>query len=266
MRKAYNGGELVGQHYNRLVVVARADNAKAGQRRWVCKCTCGNAVTVLGTQLKNGHTKSCGCLSRDRVTKHGMHKSTEYNIWGQMKQRCLNPRDDTYQRYGARGITVCARWRDSFENFLADMGPRPKGMTLDRIDNNGPYTPENCRWADNTTQYRNRRQTVWIEFNGERLCRKDWAKRYSIDEATLAQRLSRGWSVERALTEPRKNSGGGRHKVKLLTLRGVTKCRQHWAAEYDINVCTLINRLNTGWELEAALTTPPRNRKEAVTI
>ncbi len=268
MRKAHNGCELVGQTYYRLTVVSRAENSKRGQRRWLCKCECGNDVTVLGTQLRNGHTKSCGCLSRDRVTKHGLCKSSEYIIWQQMKERCYNVKKESHKRYGARGITVCDRWRESFENFLADMGPRPAGMSLDRIDNNGNYEPGNCRWADNETQYRNRRQTVWIEFNGEKLCQKDWAKRYNIDEATLAQRIARGWPLEKAFTEPKKNSGGGRHKSVMLTYNGVTKCRQHWADEFGIDECTLKNRLDKGWSLEKALTTRPLTkgggrRKEA---
>jgi len=129
-----------------------------------------------------------------------------------MKERCYNPRKAAYQRYGARGITVCPQWlgADGFVRFLADMGPAPDGYSLDRIDNDKGYAPENCRWTDNFTQYRNRRQTVWLTYNGRTQCRKDWAREYGVDEATLAQRLSRGWELEKALTTPPMNSGGGR--------------------------------------------------------
>lgn len=210
MRESHNGLDLVGQKFGRLLVVSRAANTKAGMRRWVCQCDCGGTTVTTGAKLRSGHTKSCGCLNKERITKHGMHKSAEYIVYQQMKERCFNTKKGSYTRYGAKGITVCERWRVSFENFYEDMGPRPPGTSLDRIDNAGNYEPGNCRWADNATQYRNRAQTVWITYNGETKCRKDWAKQYGVDEATLAQRLARGWDIEKALTTKPMNSGGGR--------------------------------------------------------
>jgi len=209
-RKAHNGAELVGQTFNRLTVLARSENDKHGNRRWECKCECGEVTHVLSRQLFSGHTKSCGCFNRDQTTKHGLHKSSEYGIWAQMIDRCYNPnKGGGYDRYGGRGITVCDRWRNSFSDFYADMGPRPSMQhTIDREDNNGPYSPENCKWATWHEQYRNRRQTVWIEFNGEKLCQKDWCRRYNIDDATFTARIKRGWPLERALTEPAKLQRG----------------------------------------------------------
>lgn len=203
-RVSHNGAELVGQKFGRLTVLARLENNKHGNRRWACACDCGKASTALSRQLVSGHTASCGCYNRDRITKHGMHKSTEYGIWAQMIERCHNPKGgDKYDRYGGRGIEVCARWRESFSNFYADMGARPSlEHTIDRQDNNGPYSPDNCKWETWHHQYRNRRQTVWIEFKGEKLCQKDWCSRYALDEATFTARLKRGWSLDRALTEP----------------------------------------------------------------
>lgn len=212
MKGAYNGADLIGTIFHRLTVIRRAANSNAGQRRWECLCSCGNVVVASTTKLRSGRTKSCGCLSRDRTTKHGMHNTTEYLVWQQMKERCHNPKKAAYLRYGARGIEVCARWRESFQAFIDDMGPRPAGTTLDRIDNNGPYAPENCRWADNHTQYTNRRQTVWVEYDGERKCRKGWARQYGVNSTTLAQRLSKGWDIHRALTTPPMNSGGGKRQ------------------------------------------------------
>lgn len=217
-RTAHNGVNLIGKRFNRLVVLSRAENSKRNYRRWVCQCDCGKQTTVITAALLNGHTRSCGCYGEERRKKHGRVGTKEYNIWGQMKQRCLNPNDDTYYRYGARGITVCERWSgpDGFVNFFADMGTCPEGRSLDRIDNSAGYAPENCRWADNATQYRNRGQTIWIEYNGETKCRKDWAIQYGIDDATLAQRLSRGWSIEKALLTPPMNSGGGKRYKKEM--------------------------------------------------
>lgn len=120
-----------------------------------------------------------------------------------MKDRCYRAGTSKYGRYGGRGIRVCDAWWESFAAFYRDMGPRPsKDYTLDRIDNDGDYGPDNCRWTTADVQYRNRRQTKWIEFNDERLCQKDWCRRYDLDEATFTARLKRGWSLDRALTTP----------------------------------------------------------------
>lgn len=216
MRESHNGCDLIGQTFHRLTVVSRGSNTSAGQRTWVCKCECGNTTTVNTTKLKRGTTKSCGCYARERSTKHGMHNSPEYIVYQQMKERCFNAKKAAYARYGAKGITVCERWMASFENFYADMGPRPPGTSLDRIDNSGNYEPGNCRWADNATQYRNRAQTVWITYLGETKCRKDWAAQYGVDETTLAQRLARGWDIEKALNTKPMNSGGGRRKAGAI--------------------------------------------------
>jgi hypothetical protein len=169
-----------GKVYERLTVLERSDNDKYGQATWLCKCSCGNLTTVTGALLRSGNTKSCGCLNLDRVaemgkewgskhqhmateavTTHGHHKNGKptrtYKTWQCMKQRCFNPNAPNYHLYGGRGITVCDRWKDSFENFLQDMGERPEGTTLDRINPFQSYTPDNCRWATPTQQNNNKR-------------------------------------------------------------------------------------------------------------
>lgn len=152
--------------------------------------------------------KSCGCYRReigDRTRTHGQSKSREFAAWSNMLDRCLNQRNGDYANYGGRGITVCDRWRESFENFLADMGQRPSpAHSLDRIDNDGPYAPGNCRWATADTQRQNNRQrVVYIEHAGERLPLTAWARRLSMTPAALRRRLRRG-SVAEALTTPRR--------------------------------------------------------------
>jgi hypothetical protein len=149
--------------FGRLLVVARALNDKHARSRWHCICDCGVTMITLGSSLRNAHTKSCGCLQReimiDRAT-HRKTKSPEYHAWDSMKRRCLNPQHPSFKNYGGRGIRVCKRWLNSFENFYKDMGQRPNPlMSLERKRNNSHYTPSNCKWATRKEQQNNRRNT-----------------------------------------------------------------------------------------------------------
>jgi hypothetical protein len=155
--------DLTGKRFGRLLVVARAENGRGGRRRWVCVCDCGNTTTVFGHCLRRRDaTRSCGCLAREqtrvRSLKHGCFGSPEYISWVAMKARCTNPNNKAFPDYGGRGIAVCGKWRASFIDFLAYVGPRPKGTTLDRWpDKNGNYEPGNVRWATPKQQRGNQR-------------------------------------------------------------------------------------------------------------
>lgn len=151
--------DRTGQAYGRLMVIERDPDAPGRHARWICTCLCGRSVSVRGTLLASGETRSCGCLhadvTRDRTLTHGMSHSPTWRSWASMKARCTNPLSKSWQWYGGRGVTVCAGWLVSFDMFLADMGVRPDGTTLDRIDSDGNYEPANCRWATRQQQSEN---------------------------------------------------------------------------------------------------------------
>lgn len=164
MSKNYYFVNLKGHRFGNLLVVERDKNFKKAIT-WKCICDCGNIKTIIGNNLKNGTTKSCGCVRKkitsERMKTHGKTKTTEYRIWGGMFTRCYNKKVNNYHLYGGRGIKVCDRW-SNFQFFLDDMGFRPKNKTLDRINVNGNYEPSNCRWASKKEQGQNKRKTKLI--------------------------------------------------------------------------------------------------------
>ena len=200
---------IVGQVIGRLTVLWERPVRRNG-RTWLCRCACGRLILVNHYNLAKLHTQSCGCLKRDktvrRFTTHGHssdgHCSRTYIIWEAMKRRCYTPRQPNYARYGGRGITVCDKWRDSFEAFLGDMGECPQDYSIERIDNDGPYCKDNCRWATPTEQGNNKRNNVMLTHDGKTLTLAQWSRETGFDYKVLHSRLyALHWSPERALTQ-----------------------------------------------------------------
>lgn len=199
---------LLGQTFGYLTVIERAGTTQGISTQcatWLCQCLCGNQVVRRSQYLRTKHRKhprSCGCHHGNET--HKMSKTAVFSNYHSMVRRCYDPKDKDFKNYGARGITVCERWQTSFENFWADMGTTHKsGLTLDRIDNNGPYSPENCRWATTKEQGRNTRVNVLIDTPEGRMTIAEAAERRGMQAQTLNARLNRyKWPIGRALNEP----------------------------------------------------------------
>lgn len=208
--------DLSGQRYGRLTVIRRhQQNTTAGKARWVCQCDCGQQTISVSGSLKSGHKSSCGCARREHLAggassrTHGLSGTPEHARWKAMIKRCHNPNDSSYSRYGGRGITVCSRWRESFVDFLADMGPIPSSRhSIERRDNDGGYSPPNCYWATALEQSRNTRRTLRVEYQGQVLPLTVWCERLGLKYSLVYNRIhAYGWTVDHAFTTPR---GGGR--------------------------------------------------------
>lgn len=194
--------DITGKKFGRLSVVSFIER-KNLHTHWNCICDCGNKVITTNNNLSTGHTKSCGCYQRDevrkRLIKHGMRNTKFFTIWASMRQRCRNKNCPDFKRYGERGIKVCERW-NTFLNFKDDMHKSylkhieefgEKDTTIDRINNNGNYSKENCRWATHKEQARNRRNNYFISYKGKVMCLASWAEITKLPQALIWQRIKR---------------------------------------------------------------------------
>lgn len=202
---------LYGMKFGRWSVVGLDDTrSSSGKTKWICVCACGTKRSVVGSNLLRGISGSCGCLLSEVTTirnkKHGMSHTKEYRAWQSMFTRTSTLASDTnnIRNYSMRGIGICSRW-NSFENFYEDMGDRPSGRhSIDRIDNNGEYSPDNCRWATPTQQMNNTRQNVRIELDGITMTLKQWADHLGVSYRLVYCRFRRGWTAKDALYVPKK--------------------------------------------------------------
>jgi hypothetical protein len=220
------------------------------------KCRCGNDFVSGLSAVFLSQAKSCGCINHKAALTHGHcsggKASTEYRAWRGMIRRCTNPKDKYYFNYGGRGITICDRWLNSFENFLSDAGLKtnPK-HTLDRINNEGNYEPGNIRWANRFIQMRNTRKNVFLELNGQRKTVSEWAEIYGINDNVIRNRLLDNWSVEEAITKPVRTI-----PPNIVTHNGETKTVSEWAKFYNIPYTILASRLKLNIPFEKAVSNP----------
>lgn len=197
--------DISGVKFGRLIALSKEETKDKHHAYWRCQCDCGNTATVRTSHLKTGFVSSCGCYkseaSAQRKFKHGDSYSPTYRAWASMKNRCTNPSHEDFALYKGRGITVCERWME-YKNFLEDMGSRPSNTSIDRINNNDGYYPENCRWATATQQARNKRNNLFISLNGKTKTIAEWSEITGINYGTLITRVRLGWTSDRALLTP----------------------------------------------------------------
>lgn len=246
--------DIMGQKFGKLTVIDWAGNWNP-RNFWVCECECKNPgynpVVTETRCLRSGNTTSCGCTTRS----HNMSKTPIYNVWQMMIKRCSVPHSEGYCNYGGRGITVCDRWKDSFENFYQDIGEPPNvDCTLDRINNNAGYSPENCRWATSQEQARNTRANRFVTWKGEKKTLAEWAgdpelRLLGISASLLSHRLRKGWDIDSVMTTP---SLPG----KMITYQGETLTMMDWSRKLGARTNIVSKRVRKGWSIEDAISVP----------
>lgn len=246
---------LVGKKFGRLTVIAAGPRCPYHPNTaWICRCDCGNTIRIFRARLMSGNV-SCGCARH----RHGKCGTSVYNRWCEIIARCTRPKCTSYRNYGKRGITVCDKWRN-FENFYTDMGDPPTAQhSIDRIDNNGPYSPENCRWATRAEQQRNTRRNHIIVFNGESLCIGDWCVRFNLNRNTLQKRLKDGWKIEKALKTPQPRNPNHGRKIEF---NGEAHTAAEWSRKIGVPRKVIERRMRDGWPVHIVLGPLMRNRNK----
>lgn len=204
-KHSHNFKDLTGQVFNRFTVISRGQDYAPGIVRWNCRCECGTEKLIHGAALRSGNTKSCGCFKSFGIHGHARRngRTKVYKAWNSMVSRCQNKNHASWKYYGGRGITVCERWLHSFENFFTDMGEPPtQKHSIDRIDNDGNYCINNCRWTIPKFQSRNTRRNRLIKFRGKTKCLVEWSEETGLTFSQLWGRLNLGWSIDKVFTQP----------------------------------------------------------------
>lgn len=214
---------LSGKVFNGITLLEFVGKTKFSKALWKCQCRCGTIFISIGTHVKNGHTRSCGCAHKGKNRKHGalcgvygakIKRPRLYSVWSSMCARCSDTNHPNYKNYGGRGIAVCKRWKDSFQAFFEDMGEPSIGLLLDRIDNNGHYCKDNCRWATRRQQNRNKRSNINVTIDGKTQCLKAWCEELKISPKTVNWRRQFGWSDFMAITTPPNESRKSKNAPK----------------------------------------------------
>ena len=257
--------DLTGQRFGRLSVIKRAENHK-GRVAWLCKCDCGKFHIIISKSLRNGACQSCGCLDLEsralRQTTHNLSNTKLYNIYMSIKSRCKNINNERFSSYGGRGITICEEWNNDFLSFYnwSMSNGYIDGLTIDRINNNGSYEPNNCRWTDMKVQNNNRRNNKFITYNGKTKTLQQWADSLGINQDNLSSRLIRGWTFEKAISYKPNET----HYV-YIEYNNKKKTISEWAREQNIPMQILWHRIRIAkWDIEKALITPVRRIRNEI--
>jgi len=266
--------DLTGKKFGKLTVIEYAEY-RNHKPHWKCKCECGNYKIASTHYLKYGHTQSCGCLVKGKEFeryKHGLTKHRIYHTYHAMKQRCFNEKNEGYKDYGARGISVCDEWMgerglENFYEWSMNNGYKDD-LTIDRINVNGDYSPDNCRWANVETQMNNTTRNVRFEYNGESHTSSEWAKilNNGVPKTEIYSRIVLlGWDVEKALFTPLavSNKPDIYRWKRMLTHNGRTQTIAEWCEETGLKKDNYRSRIKIGWSEEKAATTPIFSRGRA---
>jgi len=268
--------DLTGKTFGRLTVLRRVEDyvSETGIKTpvWECRCKCGNITNVRGSNLRSGNTKSCGCLRDEKIhtnsLTHGGSYDRLYHVWESMKGRCYNTNNQKYARYGGRGITVCDEWLHDYSEFKqwaisngydenADYGE----CTIDRINVNKGYCPDNCRFVDIKTQSTNKEKTILLELDGEVKSACEWADEFRIKKVTLRARVAKGkWDADKAIKTPVAELN------KKYSYKGEEYTLRELSERFDINIQTLRGRVYKGWSIEDAVTRPVKSKNSPITI
>ncbi len=259
----FRGDDLTGREFNRWKVLGFSGWDSTKTALWNCVCKCGTKRIVNGRNLKGNKSRSCGCIKEERAINRlgefydglpAIHRK-EYQAWENMKQRCSNPNANFYHAYGGRGIKVCGRWADSFDDFLEDLGPVPSDdHSLGRLDNNGDYEPGNCEWQTDEEQYNNTQRSVLITWKGITKTATQWARELGVPVSRIKYRISIGWDVEAALTAPLQRID------RTITYDGRTQSVRSWAKELGIKEATLRGRLFDKMPIDRVLSNKDHRR------
>lgn len=248
----YNRINMKGMRYGRIVAIQECGKASSGDLKWLFECDCGNEFIANGYYARSGKVISCPKCSSERVkqasVKHGKSNSPEFSTWTDIQTRCYNKNSSAYKDYGGRGIVVCGRWLESFDNFLSDMGEKPSKLhSIDRINNNGNYEPNNCRWATIETQANNKRNNRKLTINGVTKNMSEWAKECNISSTAILLRLRKGLSGEDLIAKSQIYGS--------LTFNGITDTLKGWSARTGLKQSTISMRINKyKWPISVALT------------
>lgn len=256
-----------GDIFGRLTVMKEAGRTASGNILWLCSCECGNETKVTGSCLKGGDTKSCGCLNTDKIiarnTTHGLSKTRIYELHHNINQRCYNPKTKFYKHYGGRGIKVCEEWKDFlvFYEWCLRSGYE-EGLTIERIDVNGNYCPENCTWISSAKQHDNTTRTIIYSYNGESRTLPEWGRVLGIKYTTLRNRITRNPNdLSKVFSTPVKSPTGNKRGALELCVNGIIKTVKEWGEGVGLGRKGVIERIDRGWTLEEAVTIPKGEKR-----